>query len=565
MQEYLSFGYKGRTSDEFGVYLVSDGGTYERSLFPEYSDREEHVIGQRGTYYFGTDITSKPIPMTLYLDSITREQYLALQRWLRPSGELGNFYFFESIYKYWSNVRVTNLGNYGHFPFVDEDRNELFTGEVDLELKAYEPCAFSTYKTIEEGNLAGLNANWYDKSGILSTKYTLPFNYSNITFDSIIGLYNGGNEPSNPIITLKGTGTNITVLNINNNTSFKISSMNNEEIVIDCIRGRATKNGELLIGKHSGGFIKIEPTNTVKEYTNAKYYKNSNVIRLTPDNVSNTFTYDLISSPLSSELVGTLNKFIIKGNTDSSLYSVQNVNVKIVNSEDEITQDFTCILLDKIDGLKRINDDIYDEIDIVIGRIIQRVSNKTSVLAGQNVSTLTNSKVGGVFINTDGSIGVIGTNNVIGDGYILYEIDNQIYYTIENKSFDILNGDVLEFSTNGNYIYNTEYGDIYGYNYESQSENYVMPKIKINTYKEQKTKKFSKYDINREVISYINSNKFNSNIYEFINDTTVKIGETYTNDDIETYACIIDNNKILISGANLNIESINFDYPYTYI
>lgn len=263
LEKFTGFGYKGRTSDEFSVYSVSNGVGYDRNLFATFSDKEESVVGQDGEYYFGTDLKSRPLPLTLYLYDLTREDYIDLQRWLDPRGGMGDFYFYEEPYKYYTSVKPVSFGTYGQFA-----RDILYSGEVAVEFKAYDPHGYAFANTVEDGDALGLPDGWETGTGILPQHYTIPTSFASLTDTStIIKLYNGGNAYAKPIITINGSVNNLDITNLSNGDSFQINAMSSQEFVVDCKIGRITENNNLVVGRFSGNFIKLEPTEKPIAYT----------------------------------------------------------------------------------------------------------------------------------------------------------------------------------------------------------------------------------------------------------------------------------------------------------
>ena len=268
LEKYTGFGFKNRTSDEFNVYSVTSDATYDRSAFAEFEDKEESVEGQEGAYYFGTNMRTKPLPMTLYMDNIDRETYFDLQRWLRPNGGLGNLWFYEEPYKYYRNVKVTNTIDYGLYPFENADSGaNVYTAELPVTFKSYDPYSYSFVNTKEDGDALGYELGWEDGTGILPENYTLPTAYSGITASSELKIYNGGNARTKPIITLDGTVNTMIFTNATNGDSFAMSAMTEQVYEIDCVKGQITENDGLVVGRFSGGFINLEGTNPPKMYT----------------------------------------------------------------------------------------------------------------------------------------------------------------------------------------------------------------------------------------------------------------------------------------------------------
>lgn len=294
LEKFTGFGFKNRTSDEFSVYSVTSGSTYERSMFAEFEDKEEAVEGQEGSYYFGTNMRTKPLNLTLYMANIDRNTYLDLQDWLSPNNGLGDFWLYEEPYKYYRNVKVVSSIDYGLYPFENADTGaNIYNAELPVTLKSYDPYSYSFVNTKEEGDANGYFDGWDEGTGILPANYTLPTSFIGITSPTEIKVYNGGNARTKPIITINGVSDLLAVTNVNNADSFSISAITDQTFVIDCVKGQITEDDSLVVGRFSGGFINLEPS------------KRPYITQMTFTNGSNqaTSTEDLPQSLVGRELV----------------------------------------------------------------------------------------------------------------------------------------------------------------------------------------------------------------------------------------------------------------------
>ena len=262
LEKFTGFGFKNRTSDEFEVYSVTTDATYSRSVFSDFEDKEESVVGQEGSYYFGTDMRTKPLNLILYLNNVDRETYFDLQTWLNPNSGLGNFFFFEEPYKYYRNVKVVDSIDYGLMPYED-----VYTAQMPVTFKSYDPYSYSYVNTKEEGDALGYELGWSDGTGILPLNYTLRTDYPGIITATEVKIYNGGNARTKPIITISGTGNSIGFTNLENADTFLISGMASQTFIIDCVKGQITEGGLNVVGRSSGGFINLEPTERPKLYS----------------------------------------------------------------------------------------------------------------------------------------------------------------------------------------------------------------------------------------------------------------------------------------------------------
>ena len=80
---------------------VSDGSRYTDELLPQFQDQAVNVPGGDGTYYFGTNFTSKTFSIDFAFDELSEADLRKLRQTFAKRDELAPLIFDESPYKYW--------------------------------------------------------------------------------------------------------------------------------------------------------------------------------------------------------------------------------------------------------------------------------------------------------------------------------------------------------------------------------------------------------------------------------------------------------------------------------
>ena len=276
-EDFIGFTFCGIHSSKYQIMSVTNGSRYSQSLFANFSDSTEHVMGMDGTYYFGTDIETKPYTLHCFVDHITESQLRGLQAWLHPK-KIGKLSFDEAPYKYYT-VKVTQTPVFDFVPSGNSSGN-IYAGEFDLEFQAFDPFGYSYANSIDDFNYDS-EPSWYYDSGILYAGYTPPFIAENIIANKNILLYNAGNANAKPIISITGTADVLTILNNTTGQYFTLTGMSSViTIVVDSNKGRCMVGEYLANSYHTGGYIEIAGSNGVDYYSNVNFTNGSPIVSL---------------------------------------------------------------------------------------------------------------------------------------------------------------------------------------------------------------------------------------------------------------------------------------------
>ena len=240
-------------SSKYNLLSVSNGGRYSQSLFADFEDSTDSVMGMDGVYYYGTDMKTKPITFHCFINRITETQLRGLRAWLHPK-RVGKLVFDESPYKYYI-AKISQMPSFSFVPHSDYG-SHVYSGDFELEFVAHDPFGYSFANSIDEYNYDS-EPSWYYDSGILYSGYTPPTLIENITSGKDIILYNAGNADAKPLITLTGSATSVTLLNKSTGQHFTMSNVSNKTINIDSKKGRCMIGEVLANSYHTGGYIEL--------------------------------------------------------------------------------------------------------------------------------------------------------------------------------------------------------------------------------------------------------------------------------------------------------------------
>lgn len=97
-REYAGFTFNGVHSSQLNLYRVSDGGRYNEDMSAAFQDKTVQAPGRDGTFYFGTNYTSRTFNIQLAFDSMTEDDMIEFRR-IFAAKEEGYLIFDESAYK----------------------------------------------------------------------------------------------------------------------------------------------------------------------------------------------------------------------------------------------------------------------------------------------------------------------------------------------------------------------------------------------------------------------------------------------------------------------------------
>ena len=176
--DFIGFSLGDTHSTSLGIVRVSDGSRYNENLLPTLADKTTQVGGADETYYFGTDYTQKPIPISIAFDGMTEAQFRQL-RALCASKKLQKLVYDEAPYKYYMVKSTGNPTiNYVSFDEYDAEGNiagRVYKGEGSLTFTAYYPYARCEHKFLDDEYYTQFETThqWEAASGLKETKGTL--------------------------------------------------------------------------------------------------------------------------------------------------------------------------------------------------------------------------------------------------------------------------------------------------------------------------------------------------------------------------------------------------------
>lgn len=177
--EFLGFSFNGRHSSEFGLTVVSPSDRTQENMFASFEDKTLEVSGRDGAYYFGTEVKTKGLTLTVAFDRLTSKQYREIITWLNPR-IVGKLIFDEKPYKYYW-VKISSQPTFSYIPFEEEiegNKVHIFKGDLSINFIAHDPYGYCDTNLLREievwtgeeyekpyvyGNIPG----WYLESGLI--------------------------------------------------------------------------------------------------------------------------------------------------------------------------------------------------------------------------------------------------------------------------------------------------------------------------------------------------------------------------------------------------------------
>ena len=97
-QEFVGFEFNGIHSSQLNLYRVSDGSRYNEDMSAAFQDKTVQAPGRDGTFYFGTNYTSRTFNIQIAFDSMTEDDMHEFRRIFAAKQE-GYLTFDEINYK----------------------------------------------------------------------------------------------------------------------------------------------------------------------------------------------------------------------------------------------------------------------------------------------------------------------------------------------------------------------------------------------------------------------------------------------------------------------------------
>ena len=195
--DYIGFSYNGKHSSDLGIIRTSDGSRFNENLLPSMQDKTVQVPGGDGSYFFGSQYTTRQFSVPFAFDSLTEKQLQDLKRAFGDK-KVHSLIFDEIPYKVYQ-AKVTGSASIKYIAFEEGGTNRIYKGEGDIQFTAYDPYAKVNHKFLdqysEEEQL--FSNEWNGAAQLLETQGS---------FDKLVGnqiaLYNPGDVESDFVLTI---------------------------------------------------------------------------------------------------------------------------------------------------------------------------------------------------------------------------------------------------------------------------------------------------------------------------------------------------------------------------
>lgn len=161
--DFIRLTFDGKSSDTFGLYVVSGGDMYSESITPEFENRTTRVPGRPLSLYWGTDLLDKTFEIKLATDGMTDLQFNAFKKHFKP-GKVGKLSFEETGFQYYYVILATPpVMNFVPFEqTIDGYRQNIYKGDISLSFLTLRPYAQSDLYLGTDYTAT----SWYVRSGL---------------------------------------------------------------------------------------------------------------------------------------------------------------------------------------------------------------------------------------------------------------------------------------------------------------------------------------------------------------------------------------------------------------
>lgn len=189
MADFTGFTFNGKKSSDMGITRVSNGSRYNEDLLPAFQDRTAQVAGADRMDFFGSNYTSRAIPIQIAFDTLTDKQYRDLRTWLGDK-QIHPLVLEESPYKIYY-VKISGTPQLQTICFNESAQGRearIYKGEGTINFIAYDPFGYAPYTVLDSYTDQNKN-EWAAASGMLTSTQKVGFDTLS---DGIIRLYNPG-------------------------------------------------------------------------------------------------------------------------------------------------------------------------------------------------------------------------------------------------------------------------------------------------------------------------------------------------------------------------------------
>lgn len=138
---FLGFTIGKTHSSELKIVRVSSGDRYEQNLLPDFKDRTVEVPGGNGSYYFGSQYTSRKFTINFAFDNLTKFEIRRITQILGFQ-DMQYLSFDETPYKKYA-VKCAQPPQLKYICFEGQNYVDVYKGEGTLNLISYYPFGFS--------------------------------------------------------------------------------------------------------------------------------------------------------------------------------------------------------------------------------------------------------------------------------------------------------------------------------------------------------------------------------------------------------------------------------------
>lgn len=232
-------------SRDYGIYIVNNNGQplITNAIPPKTTFYEENNW-EHSTRVFNQKYGVREIYITCYLQDTNLSNIRHMVGWLgqlKPKPLVLSTEPYRMYYAtFEEQVGVENYGNQG-----------IFT----LTFKCYNPFAYSRFLTTDLDSGLNYDSGLYYDSGLLYAEDLPPYAYQNITSQTDVQIYHGGNTNlALPNIKIIGSATDITITHLDDNYSCSYGSFNGtleinseyKNVYLDGIMNNKTFSGEFI-------------------------------------------------------------------------------------------------------------------------------------------------------------------------------------------------------------------------------------------------------------------------------------------------------------------------------
>lgn len=242
-----------------------------------YSEHAESFEGYHGALSYGNTVRPKEFRLRCYFeDQKINSGIIDKVQSFFYRGRTGRLVFMEQDWL-WYVATVTSVD-------TSQFRNYR-NGVITINMKANYP--FGRTDILNTDSISTTDPYILNKTGLISSLITPEVEYTNISSNRSVMLYNPGNEYAHVAIEISGNaGDGITIINKENNQECKVVAFDRAQtsnidkyIVVDSLNGKTVitdgTNAELGFIYHDHGFITLAPSPIVKRYIVVSYNGNT--------------------------------------------------------------------------------------------------------------------------------------------------------------------------------------------------------------------------------------------------------------------------------------------------